>query len=110
MGTVQALKMPQAKQTKRFHEFIWRPTQEEMTDLRWTMFPEEAGVSEEDYEPEPMPDLDRSITFRTDYDLFDKIQCLSVTMGMSTSELIRRLLEFEVHQYGKFEKVGKKSG
>lgn len=110
MGTVQALKMPQAKQTRHFHEFVWRPEQENMTDLRWTMFPEEAGVSEEEYEPAPTPDLDRSITFRMDYDLFDKIQCLSSTMQISTSELIRRLLQFEVHQYGKFEKIAKKSG
>jgi hypothetical protein len=110
MGTVQALKMPTPKQTRHFHEFVWLPEESEMTDLRWTMFPEEAGARGDDFEPEPMPDLDRSITFRMEYDLFDKIQCLSSTMQMSTSELIRRLLQFEVHQYGKFEKIAKKSG
>lgn len=107
MGSVQALKMPQ---TNHFHEFVWLPTAEQLNDLRWTMFPEEAFVDEEDVETPPVPDLDRSITFRLEYDLFDKLQCLSSTMNMSTSELIRRLLAFEVHQYGEFEKIAKKKG
>jgi hypothetical protein len=107
MGTVQALKMPQQK---HFHEFIWRPDAEQMNDLRWTMFPEEAFAEQEEVEEVPTPDLDRSITFRLEYDLFDKIECLSSTMAVSTSELIRRLLTFEVHQYGPFEKIAKKKG
>lgn len=110
MGTVEALKMPTPKQTIHFHEFVWLPDESEMTDLRWTMFPEEALSDDEDVETPPVPDLDRSITFRLEYDLFDKLQCLSSTMNMSTSELIRRLLQFEVHQYGKFEKIAKKLG
>ena len=107
MGNVRALRIPQ---TRHFHEFVWRPTDEQMTDLRWTMFPEEAGTYGEEVEPAPQPDLDRSITFRLEYDLFDKIEAMRSTMSMSTSELIRRLLQFEVHQYGEFEKIAKKSG
>lgn len=107
MGAVMALKMPQ---TIHFHEFVWRPDAEQMNDLRWTMFPEEAYAEQDEVETPPVPDLDRSITFRLEYDLFDKIQCLSSTMNMSTSELIRRLLQFEVHQYGEFEKIAKKKG
>lgn len=110
MGSVQALKM---NQTKHFHEFIWRPSDDNLNDLRWTLYPEEACVSQEeaeDIERPPLPDLDRVINFRVNYDLFDKIQSLSSVMGLSASELIRRLLDFEVHQYGPFQKVGKKSG
>lgn len=107
MGSVQTLKMPQ---TTYFHEFVWLPNAEQLNDLRWTMFPEEAFSDDEDVETPPVPDLDRSITFRLEYDLFDKLQCLSSTMNMSTSELIRRLLASEVHQYGEFEKIAKKKG
>lgn len=84
-------------------EYVWDPDREQYLSLMWTLFPDQIGnnlpKSIDVFAPN---DLTETVSVLMDPVLLDKLFCLSVVSSLTLSEVIRRLLEGEIEQYGRF--------
>lgn len=87
-------------------EYVWNPSRDEYLSLMWTLFPDQAGSQRPEFIDIFAPDdLTETVSVSIDPSLLDKLFCLSVVSSLTLSEVIRRLLEGEMQQYGDFAAI-----